>query len=291
MSLESDPFIFNTVSERLRSGDVLKSIGEIAITGNGFFHAPRERLYRTTRNLFRDTSEAIRFQPPICETVEDISALVEQTEYARTPTLNRMQLTRFVNAFVQFSDRAPISEAMTTPYAQVRDLHDEILDKAERDGPVSYAEQFAAAVEATPHIPSALWNLLITTRQYARWRDTNIIDGFPNYTKDEKLQHMIAWESAVASVQHPNANGFQDTAGDSYYVWTHALARVVFDGLPQKRDAVTKTYAKAFEYGSYGMSALGLLGKVSVYGTMSNHVPASKYGNAIGDGIVSRMEI
>ncbi len=94
---------------------------------------------------------------------------------------------------------------------------------------------------------------------------------------------MMAWERSIAAVKDGDANEFQDSAGDGYYVWTHALSRVIYTALPQHKNWISRAYSKAFERGSYAMSASAMLGKVSVFGTMSNHIPASRYGNVIGE--------
>lgn len=33
-----------------------------------------------------------------------------------------------------------------------------------------------------------------------------------------------------------------------------------------------------------------MLGRVSVFGTMSNHIPAARYGNMIGDVVAQRVD-
>jgi hypothetical protein len=278
----SNTLIFNTVAERLRSDKPLKAVGEVALTGVGFFHPPLERLYRTTRKTLSG-DESLPLQPSTENVANAVSELLTTNEPISTPGLSTVQLTRFVNTLVQFSDRSSVAEVMTTPYSHIQRLHEDIVHKAEVDGPIDYSDQLAIALSHTEHLPSALWNLLIANRQYARWRDADIIIGFPELDKHEKLRQMITWEKSLAAVKDRDIHGFQDSAGDSYYVWTHALARVIYSALPHDKTVVSRAYAKAFEYGSYAMSASAALGKVSVFGTMSNHIPASRYGNAIGE--------
>ncbi len=123
MSERPDARIFNTVAERLHSSNPVKAIAEVALTGVGFFHPPREKLYRTTRKLLRGTDETIPLQPPVEDIAHAIVQLLSDSEPIQTPRLDDVQLTRFVNTMVQFSDRSATAEAMATPASQVDQLY------------------------------------------------------------------------------------------------------------------------------------------------------------------------
>jgi hypothetical protein len=282
----TDRLIFSTVAERLQHTTGIKAVGEVATTAAGFLHPPRERLYRTTRTLLAD--DARRPLETLDSSLSAVSELLAATASSESEPLSTQQLTSLVNTMVQFSDRSGTAYAMHTPVENVSLLHQGIMELSE-DGPVSYEDQLKLALSDTEHLPSALWNLMLTTRQYARWRDSNVIDGFEEPSKTEALEQMVEWERALKPIKNMSRSGYQDAAGDAYYVWTHALARVIYTALPEKPTAVSNAYATAFEYGSYAMTASSLLGRISVLGTMSNHIEASKYGNAIGDMVAEKV--
>lgn len=282
-----DTLIFDTVAERLSGRSHARALGDLALTTLSFAVPPVDRPYRTLRtNYF---AEPIPMQPLVNDQVDTIRQTLPDAVTQISP-LSPRQLTNFVGTMFQFSDRAPVSYAMTTPYANISPIYEQTIKKADQDGPVSYSDQLQIALNETPHIPSALWNLLITSRQYARWRDTKIIDEFPHMTRPQALEQMLRWEHSVAAAKSAETtSGYQDTSGDAYYVWTHALAKVIYRALPETASLLSRSYESIFSRGSHVMSASRKLGIISVFGTMSNHVPASQYGNAIGDAIATHL--
>lgn len=280
---------FSAVAERLHRKQPIRALGQIGLTTLSFAFPPKERVYRHIRTQ-ASPEKTIPLQAPVEETVSEMQSLLEQYE-PQTPTklLTTEQLSWFVGTMYQFSDRNNLADAMSTPLNAIEDLHDAIV-KEGKNAPVSFPDQFRIALEQAPSIPSAAWNLFLTGRQYARWRDTQAIDGFPQRTTRQKFDLMNEWEHSIAAVKEPSESGYQDAAGDNYYVWTHALSRVIYGGLQQQRNLLTTGYETAFRYGSHAMSLTHQLGKISVLGTLSNHVPASKYGNAIGDVLVDAVQ-
>ncbi len=179
---------------------------------------------------------------------------------------------------------------MSTPYEVVDSLHEAIIDQA-KHGPVTPSEQLRLALEHAPTIPSAVWNLFIASRHFARWRDSPAIDGLPHMSEDTALTLMREWQASLTAAKSTSDTvPYQDAAGDTYYLWTHALARIMYTALPEKRTPLSKAYEVAFRYGSHFMSASHQLGRLSVIGTMSNHIPASIYGNAIGDTLANAVK-
>lgn len=108
------------------------------------------------------------------------------------PELNSIQLTRLVSVMYQFSDRTKVSQEMLTPYANIIPIFEAVTDSAHDNGPVSYGEQFEIVLREVDNVPSAIWNLFMTNRQYARWRDSDSIDYLPNLTRQQKMARMHA---------------------------------------------------------------------------------------------------
>lgn len=281
---------FSAVAERLDRGAPLEALGRVGLTTLSFGVPPKEHLYRTVRAEYSPNEEPIKLNPSVDATINEIDSILSQYEpQSQADLLSTEQLSWFVGTMYQFSDRNGLSKAMSTPYKIVQDLHDAIVDQG-TVSPVVFSDQLKIALENAPNVPAAVWNLFLTSRQLARMRDGAAIAGFPDFSKEEKLEQMKQWERSVAAVKPPDETGYQDAAGDTYYVWTHALARIIYRGLPEKRNPLTRGYETAFWYGSHVMtSSYYLLGRFSVLGTQSNHLVASRYGNAIGDKLVDAI--
>lgn len=279
---------FSAVAERLDLGVPLQALGCVGISTLSFAVPPEERLYRIVRAQ-HFSEEPVAMNPSVDATTKDIASILgEYHPQQHVDPLTSEQLSWFVSTMYQFSDRNGLSAAMSTPYKIVQNLHDKIVDQG-AVSPVVFSDQLKIALENAPNVPSAVWNLFLTSRHLARMRDGAAIDGFPEFSKDEKLALMKQWEQSVAAVKPPDETGYQDAAGDTYYVWTHALAHIIYRGLPIKRNALSAGYETAFRYGSHVMTASHYLGKISVFGTLSNHIQASRYGNAIGDKLVAAI--
>lgn len=285
----AEPSSFRQVAERLRDTTLARSLADIGLAAYSFRHVPEERLYRTTRTMLSGDSH-IPLQPPLETLIDEVETSLLQRESAPVPRMNMTQLSGFISAFMQFGDLSPAAQSLVTPAADILKLHDSIIKRAKADGPLSYSDEFAMAVSLNHDVSSALWTLFLTSRHFARWRDADILPGFPDVSRDEAISTMLEWETSIAALKHPDFRGFQDSAGDNYYVWTHALGRVVYTALPERPTLVGRAYATAMAYGSHAMSMTSLLGRVSALGTMSNHIPAARYGNLIGDSIARAIK-
>ena len=232
--MEHSPDTFSAVAERLDRKQPIRAVGHIALTTLSYALPPEEPLYREVRSQWSSETPT-QLQPPVKDTLQALTPILEEfTSKKETGTLSTEQLSWFVGTMYQFSDRNGLAEAMRTPFEVTESLHDKIIQQAET-APTTFPQQLRLALEDAPTLPSAVWNLFLTSRQYARWRDTPSLDGAPVLSKDEKLQKMHQWEKAVAAVKPgESADNYQDAAGDTYYVWTHALARIIYGGLKEQ---------------------------------------------------------
>lgn len=284
MKRDSSTPTFIEVADKLSSTSLPIAMAEIAMTACSFAVPPAERLYRKLRAEHHESSATyIPIQPALDDTITGCEELLSNTTLSPAPLLNEVQLTRFVGTMFQFSDRTPfIRSAMATPFDDVAAIYNYTVEAAQANGPQSYTDQLQFALTQTTNLPTALWNLFLTSRQFARWRDSEAITGLPSYTTEQKMEQMRSWDASIAACKAPNEQGYQDVAGDGYYVWTHALARTIYDALPARKSPLNEFYKEAFTQGSRIMSLSRKLGAFSVFGTMSDHVPAARYGNAIG---------
>ncbi|HEV7952031.1 MAG TPA: hypothetical protein VGO98_01520 [Candidatus Saccharimonadales bacterium] len=284
MKLESPPPTFTEVARNLSSLSLPIAIGEIALSAASFVIPPRELPCRKIRNEYKTEYRAPNvLQPELDGMLPTIQSILDDAEISPTPLLDNSQLTRFISTMLQFSDRTPtVRPAMTTPYTDIAAIYDYTIETARENRPVTFAQQLDFALKQTDDIPTALWNLFLTSRQFARWRDSPSIIGLPEYTSEKKLDLMRSWYQSLGACKMPDKNGYQDVAGDAYYVWTHALARTIYDALPAEKSPLSEFYTAAFTRGSHVMSISRKLGAISAIGTLSDHVPAAKYGNAIG---------
>jgi hypothetical protein len=147
---------------------------------------------------------------------------------------------------------------------------------------LSFAEQLQIAVKQTEgDLSEALWRLFITSRLYARWFDTSVILGLPEFTRAEVLDRMQVWSRSVAACKPYGTCADQDVSGDVYYCWTHALSKVAFGVLATRQTPITKFEALALR----NVTRLNhrLAHKFKPQRLPSDHTAAAAYGNALGD--------
>lgn len=282
---------FDVIAARLKGQKTVHGLGRIATTTASFLFPPQKRPYRVVRKRIHDAASASEpnlplAHPEIGKVLSQIDDVLAHYQPKVDLSLDTAQQTMLVNALYQFSDRNGVARYTKTPHERVQLLHDKITaDGLHR--PATVDRQLVLALEGAPSLPSAVWDLFLTTRQLARWRDTDSIDSAPVVDNDSAVATILNWERSLAGYKLPDADGYQDAAGDAYYVWTHALARLVFSSPVADDGRLTRFYRTMFEHGSKIMSASHHLGKLSIFGTMSNHSIAGEYGNAIGDRLVS----
>lgn len=85
-------------------------------------------------------------------------------------------------------------------------------------------------------------------------------------------------------------NGYQDAAGDTYYAWTHALAKFAFVALPKKPGLHTKVAERLFDNGTTIMqSFVNRFYKEGGGATARDHANAAAYGIAIGQACIDML--
>ena len=88
----------------------------------------------------------------------------------------------------------------------------------------------------------------------------------------------------IAACKEPQPGRAQDPNGDTYYTWTHALAKAAFTLTPGKEGALTRGAVRVFECGTDLMHKV--VHTFNKQGVESNHNIAAAYGNAIGQTLV-----
>lgn len=182
---------------------------------------------------------------------------------------------------VQFTDRLINQDQAFFEYNTMKTLKDSFVLAAHRQAfPLGFDQQLEIALELTHNnLAQALTNLWLTSRQYARWLDSVAISNMPALTPDEILDEMREWRSSILACKQADMKNFQDTAGDNYYAWTHARARVLYGSEPGVANRIGKF---VFEHGTTLNTHIRLIKQT----IPSNHKIAAAYGNRIGDTIL-----
>ncbi len=202
--------------------------------------------------------------------------------------------TSFVDVRVGFKDRLGIfaclmqfsmydrsmSPFMVTKYETVDELYRSITAKSS-SGPLSLSQQLDLALDTTDgNVHEAVWRLFVTARQYSRWYDQESIIGMPEISKPLAIDRMVGWSSSVMALKPYQPGVNQDTSGDVYYVWTHALAKLVFGRLSPWYALDARLMQLAVHIGTWLNH--NIAHKVSPQTVNSDHTIAAAYGNAIG---------
>lgn len=246
-----------------------------------FVRPPHETLHAEVAELTKCESQPL--QPSISNLLNIIGM---ETMSLVNPEMKRKiddtELAQLAGVLIQFTDYVPTLQPYAeTPYDQIDSIYNGIIDRAQQtSNPLSFAEQLDVALKQTNgDLPESLWRLFITSRLHARWLDGKAINGLPSFSHDEKVEKMTRWQRSLRACK-TNEIGFQDVSGDTYYVWTHALATVIFKALPARTTRITQYIARMFEHGTEIMQAI--IHKVSPQEVANSHSIAAEYGNAIG---------
>jgi hypothetical protein len=228
--------------------------------------------------------EPQRLQPPIAEVVREVQRLAHAVA-SRHPSRTLSEQLWLAGTLMQFSDFNPIPAAvLATPWHKVAIFHAEIVREA-ATAPLTFAEQFAiASRHAGGGRDDALWLLFVAARLFARWSDTSLVLGLPSLSDGEKVALMQAWERALDACKGGDHFRQQDVAGDTYYVWTHALAHVRFSRT--QAPPIDRGLARVFAQGTTLMQLM-INHPLSPASTESDHKQAARYGNAIGRALSS----
>jgi len=266
--------------------NTIRGIGRAVYT---LFNVPNHdsSLYEDLAKTLVDEPQPA--QPSVEEEVSAIlngpSSLVDPTI---RPTLSTKHLLGHMGVFMQFTSYLPrLGPYAETPFQHVDDLYTQLVERG-RIAPLSFSDQLTTALEQTTgDLPEALWRLFITSRQHARWFDSSVITGMPEFGRDEIMNRMYNFSRAVAACKPHDTSPVQDTSGDTYYGWTHAAAGLVFGALATKQTMFTKAGGKAIRNGTSLMHSLAH--RFKAQRLPSDHTIAAEYGNAMGDVFIQLM--
>ena len=263
--------------------DAVRCLGTAAYT---LFAVPGHDTLHTQVTKEVEFDQPAPLEIPTTEVVSQINErILPKVDMGALPSPDRPTLTRLAGVLIQFTDYTPRLHNVSVDYERVVDLREAVQKRAD-EGPIGLAEQLDAALEQSDgDITDALWHLFITSRQHARWLDSSVMRGMHDYTQDEKVGLMKDWNDSIVAFKERRPGFPQDAGGDTYYVWTHALAKLAFAAMPDKESIATRAATKIFHHGTTIMHAL-VHRIANTQDVKSNHTAAAVYGNAIGQTLV-----
>ncbi len=230
-------------------------------------------------------------QPPVDEVTKRITDdVLPKYDIDRPAPIDSGKLILLAGALIQFGDYTPkMHGTINARYGQIKELRQEIVNRAAETQPLDFADQLDAALDqSNGDLTESMWRLFMTSRLHARWLDGKIVGDIPKMAKEDKLEEMLAWRGAIAACKAPDPTRAQDPSGDNYYAWTHGLAKVAYSLAPRKETPVTRTTVRTFEHGTHLMHRL--VHTFNKQGVASNHGIAALYGNAMGQTIVNTVK-
>lgn len=136
--------------------------------------------------------------------------------------------------------------------------------------------------QAGGDLPEALRRLIISTRMLACWQDTYAVTGLPDLSHGQTVDIMNRWQNSIAAFKDTEP---QDTAGDMYYVSTIAWGEVLFANRSESPMA-NRLARGMMRYGSAVMHAVKNNPLSLSDHTISNHMQATKYAEAVSPALV-----
>jgi len=254
------------------------------------FRAPlHERFHQEMSEATKSSIQQL--QPPIPVILKNIS---EKSSHLVDPEKQRLlpknELITLAGVLVQFTDYVPgLQPYASTSFDVIENVYDGIVGQSkDREHPLSFSEQLDIVLKQNSgDLPESLWNLFFTSRFLGRWLDGQSIRDLPPLNHNEIIDKMITWQQSVLACKD-NQEGAQDVVGDTYYTWTHAIAQVVFDALPQNKTLSTAITADIFKRGTKLMHTL--VHRINPQAVVNRHDIAEQYGNSIGKTCVDILE-
>ncbi len=228
--------------------------------------------------------------PSLQYEVSEIMALLSQHNLSLTiPRITARERLGLFAALMQFTMYIPtICPYFRAHYDDIERLYTAIVTQFDHTSlPLSLSRQYELAVSITHDALEAVWLLLVTSRQYARWYDGESFKGFTHPPHAEVVHDMTHWYSAVLAFKPPQARLAQDSAGDTYYVWTHVLAKLVFGPMAPRWAVDAWLYRAALHIGTWLNHTIAH--RVSSQSVKSDHTIAAHYGNRIGNVIARAL--
>jgi len=184
---------------------------------------------------------------------------------------------------MQFTCHVPrLRPYAETPFEHIDNLFEQITLKGNQK-PLDFSDQLTIALlETSGDLPEAIWRLFLTSRQHARWLDSSVIIGMPDFTRDQKMERMYNFSTSVAACRPQEIHPAQDASGDTYYSWTHALGGITFRALAGQRLGFgVKAGGVAMHNGTRLIQEMVF--RLKPQTMWSDHSIAATYGNAIGE--------
>ncbi|WIO46184.1 hypothetical protein SEML1_0565 [Candidatus Southlakia epibionticum] len=228
--------------------------------------------------------------PSIQEMTEELHALLLQREpLVVANCLGRADMM-LSGALIQFSDHSGITSndlEIIPDFSSIARLKDVFVACSARDGCLNAVQQFDEALQlAGDDIGRALMLLWAASRQYARWLDSNMLLNELT-TKNDRLHEMQEWRRTLRAYKTID-RGPQDPAGDTYYMWTHALAHYAWCEMAAGDSLFNNAAAKIFWHGTEMMH--GIVHRLNRQSVDSDHRIAACYGNYFGEAIVAHVQ-
>ncbi len=265
----------------------LRCFGKSAFT---LFHTPsHETLHVDSERLSCGNYQPM--MPSIQEMTEELHALLLQREpLVVANCLGRADMMMLSGALIQFSDHSGITSndlEIIPDFSSIARLKDVFVARSARDGCLNAVQQFDEALQlAGDDIGRALMLLWAASRQYARWLDGNMLLNELT-TKNDRLHEMQEWRRTLRAYKTIDREP-QDPAGDTYYMWTHALAHYAWCEMAAGDSLFNNAAAKIFWHGTEMMH--GIVHRLNRQSVDSDHRIAACYGNYFGEAIVAHVQ-
>ena len=265
----------------------LRCFGKSAFT---LFHTPsHETLHVDSERLSCGNYQPM--MPSIQEMTEELHALLLQREpLVVANCLGRADMMMLSGALIQFSDHSGITSndlEIIPDFSSIARLKDVFVARSARDGCLNAVQQFDEALQlAGDDIGRALMLLWAASRQYARWLDSNMLLNELT-TKNDRLHEMQEWRRTLRAYKTIDREP-QDPAGDTYYMWTHALAHYAWCEMAAGDSLFSNAAAKIFWHGTEMMH--GIVHRLNRQSVDSDHRIAACYGNYFGEAIVAHVQ-
>ncbi len=268
-------------NERLTTTRSLRLLGKAAYT---LFFIPRhERIYR---EIAADTHNTplppeLELQPDISSVCREIDDSLTRRQPQRGQLLGKHEQIALSAQLIQFSDHlVTIPDHLKLPYRRLEYFFEATtVRRQELEHRLSFGDQLDLALDHTDNsLDEALYLLVMSSRMYARWLDSASLTDMPHYDHAARKDMMIRWQDALQTCK--NDGNYHDTAGDTYYAWTHAYAQYVFRCLSRTPFKLDPQLQHVFANGTTIMQTC--VNAFTPRGVMSNHDIAAEYGNAIG---------
>lgn len=247
------------------------------------------RVYRVIKDEDSKAGVTVPLQPEVEQVTNGMQT--EILPWVRTfgETMSGSDTAITAGLLMQFSNHLnELPPHLNVPYETVRSLGSACIERAEERGRLSMVDQLSVALDqADGNLSEGLRRIFITSRMYARWLDRRAVLGTPEFSTSERLQQMRAWQDSLLGFK-PGANEYHDTAGDTYYAWTHAYAGYMFDRLQLRPTLSARLARTAFRNGTRIMQTC--VNNLNPRGTISDHTVAAHYGNAVADVLAGRED-